>query len=584
MFNWREFFVERETMMPERYYAQSHSEKMVSFSFANAASITQVRHIHEQLTRVYMRGGTFRDFKKLAQKGPEALELPVYRIENIFRTNIMTAYARGSYLEQATSKEVFPYGKYVAVIDSATRKTHAALNGLILKVGTPEYNQVYPPNGYNCRCGMRALTERQAEREGGYSEEKAKKLVSENPPDNRFEGPPFYGDVPEDLNIPATMTDEQAMAWAREVRQAEDNEYWKALSALEEEGAGASARTIERASDIIPESVVDAKLKEMKYVLDSEFMKEFKSEWAERGGHFVDVSDDPTPLELATSRKISNDVKRHLQSLGVLGPEASRSDKDRAVKGLCLEFLGLMRESARGRGRGMTLEQFYEMYSSSADREFSRLGPGTSYRYSSSVMRLLSVEERVFLNLWTKFWDQQVQYTIRNYPNGKDAALIKKYFGLLTAMEESLDQHIVRQPVKLYRGVSVGGEWRDKASGRSLTDLAKTWEPSRDYTFSFQFPTSFASDYETAEIFAAHSDKPGRAKIVFQVMSDRAAPIETVSASGSGEHEHLMRPGEKYRITGVEKRERGADGGGIDYLVTLEELEPKAKAEYKFAV
>jgi hypothetical protein len=53
----------------------------------------------------------------------------------------MSAYARGSYLEQQESKESFPWGKYVAIQDSATRKSRRALDGVILKVGTEEYNK-----------------------------------------------------------------------------------------------------------------------------------------------------------------------------------------------------------------------------------------------------------------------------------------------------------------------------------------------------------------------------------------------------------------------------------------------------------
>ena len=81
------------------------------------------------------------------------------RLETIFRTNLQSAYAAGHWQTIQEQADAAPYLLYDAVDDNRTRPDHAALDGTVLPVGSPFWDTHYPPNGYNCRCGVIQLDE-----------------------------------------------------------------------------------------------------------------------------------------------------------------------------------------------------------------------------------------------------------------------------------------------------------------------------------------------------------------------------------------------------------------------------------------
>ncbi|ELF3954481.1 hypothetical protein RNF30_005251, partial [Salmonella enterica] len=59
-----------------------------------------------------------------------------------------------------------PYWQRVAVMDLHTRPRHALLNGFTAAADSPVWDYFYPPDGYGCRCRIRAFTKAQAEARG----------------------------------------------------------------------------------------------------------------------------------------------------------------------------------------------------------------------------------------------------------------------------------------------------------------------------------------------------------------------------------------------------------------------------------
>jgi SPP1 gp7 family putative phage head morphogenesis protein len=87
-------------------------------------------------------------------------------VDNIFRTNVQTAYNVGRYKQMQSVAKARPFWQYSAVNDSRTRPTHRALHGRVYRHDSPFWDTFYPPNGFRCRCKVKTLSERQVRERG----------------------------------------------------------------------------------------------------------------------------------------------------------------------------------------------------------------------------------------------------------------------------------------------------------------------------------------------------------------------------------------------------------------------------------
>ncbi|EGV05042.1 phage Mu protein F-like protein [Haemophilus pittmaniae HK 85] len=79
---------------------------------------------------------------------------------------MLTAYSAARYQRMRDNVDNRPYWQYSAVGDERTRPAHLALNGKIYRYDDPFWATFYPPNGFNCRCSVIALAERDLQRRG----------------------------------------------------------------------------------------------------------------------------------------------------------------------------------------------------------------------------------------------------------------------------------------------------------------------------------------------------------------------------------------------------------------------------------
>lgn len=93
-----------------------------------------------------------------------------YRARLAFRAMTAQAYAAGRWTQIQRQKRLRPYLRYVHVDPELTqpgsRHDHAAWHGVILPVDHEWWLTHFPPNGWNCRCYVMSVSERDLARYG----------------------------------------------------------------------------------------------------------------------------------------------------------------------------------------------------------------------------------------------------------------------------------------------------------------------------------------------------------------------------------------------------------------------------------
>ena len=185
-------FGRKAIMTPEEFRRLSDAARTRAFTATRLASDGLRQHAYDLLTEALKQGTTYREFA--AQLAAEEVSLGVtpsspFYVETVFRTNVQSAYGAGRY-RQITSPVVAaarPFVEYRTAQDSRVRPSHAALDGTVFRQDDPGWSRYAPPNGYNCRCGIVTLRERDVDRSRVVA---AADLSPDTRPDPGFDSPP----------------------------------------------------------------------------------------------------------------------------------------------------------------------------------------------------------------------------------------------------------------------------------------------------------------------------------------------------------------------------------------------------------
>ena len=155
---------DKKVMLPEEFYLLDLNARQYATTVSCLASLDQIRTVINLANKAVESGSTLQDFKKKVKA--EGIELSPHHLDNIFRTNVQSAYAHGIWTQQQENKANRPYLRYSSLTDSRVRPSHLALNNIIRHIDDSFWLTHYPPNGFQCRCGVDAITESQAKRLG----------------------------------------------------------------------------------------------------------------------------------------------------------------------------------------------------------------------------------------------------------------------------------------------------------------------------------------------------------------------------------------------------------------------------------
>lgn len=165
------YFKERIPVSSSEFYKIADEYKNLAFTVSGYTNVQILKKFYDFLLEAIEEGKSLNQFKNsmndfLEAEGYEGL-LPL-QADNIFRTNVQTAFSVGHY-EQMTQPAVLkarPYWEYDAVNDSHTRASHLAMDGKVFPADSPVWDTWYPPNGFRCRCSVRPLSKKQVEQRG----------------------------------------------------------------------------------------------------------------------------------------------------------------------------------------------------------------------------------------------------------------------------------------------------------------------------------------------------------------------------------------------------------------------------------
>ena len=150
----------KKVVLPDEFYSMDLKTRQMATTVSFLSSLEQVESVIKSLNKTLASGGTFNDFQKLVAESE--IVLPKHYLDNVFRTNIQSAYGHGRWQQQQRNKDKRQYLMYSAINDSRVRPAHLALNRIVLPIDHPFWLTHYPPTGFRCRCTCIALTEAQA--------------------------------------------------------------------------------------------------------------------------------------------------------------------------------------------------------------------------------------------------------------------------------------------------------------------------------------------------------------------------------------------------------------------------------------
>jgi uncharacterized protein with gpF-like domain len=166
------------------------TEHANAFTVAKATEMDLLEDIRTAVDKAIENGETFQQFRKqlepiLKKKGwwgikdvvdpktGETVQAQLgspRRLKTIYRANMRTARAAGQWDRAQRTKKYRPFFVYSLGPSRVHRDLHLSWNGIVLPVDHEFWNSHFPPNGWGCKCRIRQISQREAERLGGVTQ------------------------------------------------------------------------------------------------------------------------------------------------------------------------------------------------------------------------------------------------------------------------------------------------------------------------------------------------------------------------------------------------------------------------------
>lgn len=116
------------------------------FHFSAAKTLAEIQALNQALGE----SKNFAEFSAKAEKITATFNRRWQQTE--YHTAVNCAEQASTYRRLKGMVDIFPFWEYTTAGDDTVRPEHAELDGVILKHDDPQWDEIYPPNGWNCRC------------------------------------------------------------------------------------------------------------------------------------------------------------------------------------------------------------------------------------------------------------------------------------------------------------------------------------------------------------------------------------------------------------------------------------------------
>ncbi|MEO0368004.1 MAG: phage minor head protein, partial [Pseudomonadota bacterium] len=165
-------FIQQKLLIPSRQYndliGPVHAK---AFTVAGATKLQLLQDLYQAVQNSILDGTTITQFRKdfdeiVARHGWSYKGKRGWRTNVIFQTNKRTAYLAGHWAQFQRLKDRRPYLMYLTVDDSRVREEHRQWHRIVAHIDDPIWQQIFPPNGWLCRCIVRSLSQADVDRMG----------------------------------------------------------------------------------------------------------------------------------------------------------------------------------------------------------------------------------------------------------------------------------------------------------------------------------------------------------------------------------------------------------------------------------
>lgn len=141
------------------------------FAVAGATSVDLVRDIQQAVVDAKANGSTIADFRKdwdtiVQRHGWTYNGKRGWRTRVVFDANMRSATMAGRWAQLQANADRRPFLQYRTAGDARVRPQHRQWNGRIYPITDAFWTTFYPPNGWGCRCTVRAYGQAEMEAKG----------------------------------------------------------------------------------------------------------------------------------------------------------------------------------------------------------------------------------------------------------------------------------------------------------------------------------------------------------------------------------------------------------------------------------